>query len=144
MIDFALVTLDGTKSKKDVYEIIVPTPQGYMAVMPHHVPLVSLVSGGVVSVRKNQGDRDEQLEVYAVSGGVIEVEDNHVRILVNEADQSEEVNEEAARKAHEEALALLAKATEKHELDKAQALVEHQAARLHVAELRRRRRPPRV
>ena len=143
MIDFALVTLDGTKFNQEVYEIIVPTPDGYIAVLPHHIPLVSLVTGGVVSVRQKSADRDDQLEIYAVTGGVINIEDNHVRVLVEEADQSDEINEQAAREAHKVAMELYATAKDQTELRKAQVMIEHEQARLHVAELRRRKHPPR-
>jgi F-type H+-transporting ATPase subunit epsilon len=143
MIDFALVTLDGTKFNQEVYEIIVPTPDGYIAVLPHHIPLVSLVTGGVVSVRQKSADRDDQLEIYAVNGGVINIEDNRVRVLVQEADQSDEINEQAAREAHKVAMELYAAAKDQTELRKAQVMIEHEQARLHVAELRRRKHPPR-
>ncbi len=143
MIDFALVTLDGTKFKHDVYEVIVPTPDGYMAVLPGHIPLVSLIEAGAVSVRRSAHDRDEQLEVYAVSGGVINIDNNQVRVLVDAADHSDEINEQAAHEAVDAAQKLLAEAKDQVELDRARALAEHQAARLHVAELRRRHHPPR-
>lgn len=141
MIDFALVTLDGTKSKQDVYEIILPTPDGYMAVLPHHIPLVSLVSAGVVSVRSTAHTRDDELEIYAVSGGVIDIEDNHVRILVDEASASDDVNEQAAQAAYEAARRMLAEAKTQVELAEAQTMVDREAARLHVATLRRHKRP---
>ena len=137
MIQFSLVTLDGTKSDHEVYEVILPTPDGYMAVLPHHIPLVSLVSAGVVSVRPTAQTRDDELELYAVSGGVIEIEDNRARILVDEASASDEVNEQAAREAIEAARRMLAQAKTHVELADAQAMVEREAARLHVAELRR-------
>lgn len=137
MIDFALVTLDGTKFKHEVYEVIVPTPDGYMAILPGHIPIVSLVSGGAVSVRKNPKDRDEQLEVYAVSGGVINVEMNYVRVLVDTADHSDEINEQAASAAVTAARKLVAEAKDQVELNKAREMLGREATRLGVAQLRR-------
>src|SRR3990167_3430052 len=92
-IQFELVTLDGTKFSEAVFEIVLPTPQGYIGILPHHIPVVSLASPGVISVRRNAGDRDDQLDFFATNGGAIEILDNKVRVLVDEADHEQEINE---------------------------------------------------
>lgn len=140
MIHFELVTLSGAKFKDSVYEVLLPTPQGQIAVFPHHSPLVSIATPGVIKVRKKQGDPDDFMNVYATNGGVIEVNDNTVKVLVDEADSSEEINEKEAEKAHQEALQLRNEAKDLVSLDKAQAIVDRTATRLHVAELKRRKR----
>src|SRR5258708_40163399 len=136
MIDFALVTLDGTKFQQSVYEIIVPTPEGYISIFPHHIPVISLVSAGVISIRKSPRDPDNAMELYAVSGGAIEILDNVVRVLADEADHDSEINEQEAEKALQEAKNLLKNVREKIDLDKAQAMIDRQGARLQVASLR--------
>lgn len=143
MIDFALVTLNGTTLQQDVYEVIVPTPQGYIALLPHHVPLVSLVSSGALRVRRTAQDRDDQLQLYAISGGVIEVLDNQVRVLVDEADAGEDINEKAAEQARNKAQELLSTAKTREDIQNAREMLAHESARIHVAELRRRIRPRR-
>jgi len=140
MIHFELVTLSGTKFGDSVYEVLLPTPQGQIAVFPHHMPLVSIASPGIIKVRKKQNDPDDFMEVYATNGGVIEVTDNKVRVLVDEADSSEEINEKEAEKARQEALELRANAKDLVSLDKAQAIIDRATTRLQVAELKRRKR----
>lgn len=140
MIHFELVTLSGTKFGDSVYEVVLPTPDGQIAVFPHHMPLVSIATPGIIKVRKKQGDPDDFMNVYATNGGVIEIVDNKVRVLVDEADSSEEINEKEAEKAHQEALELRKNAKDLVSLDHAQSLIDRTSTRLKVAELNRRKR----
>ena len=140
MIHFELVTLSGTKFGDTVYEVLLPTPDGQIAVFPNHMPLVSIASPGIIKVRVKQGDPDDFMKAYATNGGVIEVADNKVRVLVDEADSSDEISEKEAQKAHQEALELRNKAKDQVSLDHAQTMLDRSAIRLKVAELKRRRR----
>ena len=138
MIRFELVTLNGTKFGEEVYEVILPTPQGYIGVLPHHAPLVSIASPGVITIRRKESDRDEHMEVFATNGGVIEVSGDTVRMLVDEADHSTEINEAEAQKAYEQAQRLRGEAKSQIELNQAQSMIDRQAVRLQVASLKRR------
>lgn len=140
MIHFELVTLSGTKFTSEVYEVTLPTPDGIIAVFKHHMPLVSIASPGIIKIRRKQGDPDDFMDAYATNGGIIEVIDNKVRVLADEADSSDEINEKEAEKAHQEALELRRTAKDQVSLDKAQSLLDRSAVRLKVAELKRRRR----
>ena len=140
MIHFELVTLDGTKFGEDVYEVILPTPQGYIGIFPHHMPLVSIATPGVITIRRQASDPDIKLEYFATNGGVIEILDNIVRVLADEADREDEINEAEAQKALERAEKLRAEATSQVEIEQAQSLMDRQAVRLQVAGLRRRHR----
>ncbi len=140
MIKFELVTLAGAKFGDDVYEVLLPTPDGIIAVFQHHMPLVSLAVPGIISVRKKAGDPDDFMERYAVSGGVIEILDNVVRVLVDEADSSEEINETAVKKAHEEALQLKREAKDQISIKHAQTLIDRTTTQLKVADLKRHRK----
>jgi F-type H+-transporting ATPase subunit epsilon len=140
MIHFDLVTLDGTKFGQDVYEVILPTPQGYIGVLPHHIPLISIATPGVISIRHKQTDRDDQMELFATNGGVIEVADNNVRVLADEADHEAGINEQEAEKAFQQAQQLYKDAKNQVELNEAQTLVDRSTVRLQVARLRRSKR----
>jgi|SRR5690606_37675902 len=140
MVTFELVTLSGTKFGGDVYEVLLPTPDGQIAVFPHHMPLVSIASPGIISVRKKADDPDDFMEHYAVSGGVIEVLDNRVRVLVDEADDSDEINEAEAEAAKQEAMRLKREAKDEVSLQHAQSLLDRTTTQLKVAELKRHRK----
>lgn len=140
MLKLELVTLDGVKFSDAVHEVLLPTPQGQIAVFEHHAPLVSMASAGMIRARVKQGDPDDFMETFATNGGVIEVEDNIVRVLVDEADASDEINEQEAAKAHEEAAKMMKEAKDQVSLDHAQSLLDRSAVRLKVAQLKRNRR----
>lgn len=137
---FQLVTLLGTKVDKDVYEVILPTAAGEIAVFPGHEPLVSLAVPGAIAVRANKGDNDDELDYYAISGGVIEVSPESLRVLVDEADSGDDIVEAESKVALERALKLRDSAKDQVELEKAHQLVDRHAVRLKVADLRRRHR----
>lgn len=138
MIHFQLVALTGTKFDGDAYEIILPTLDGEIGVLQDHMPLVSVATTGVIAVRKESRDTDREREYFAISGGVVEVSDNKLRILVDEADNAVDINEAEAEAAHERAKQLKAEAKDEVSLEHAQQLVDRSAIKLQVATLKRR------
>lgn len=139
-MNFQLVTLLGTKIDKDVYEVILPTAAGEIAVFPGHEPLVSVATPGAIAVRYAKGDADSKLDYFAISGGVIEVAPDSLRVLVDEADNADDIVEAETKAALDRALKAKSSATSQVELEKASALVDRHAVRLKVADLRRRHR----
>lgn len=140
MVRFKLVTLSGLKYDEDVVEVILPTLDGYIGVFTGHMPLVSVATDGVISVRKNATDPDDMMEHFASNGGVIEVSDDVLSVLVDEADHADDISEQEAKEALERAQKLKAEAKDEISLEKAQSLVDRSAVRLQVAGLRRKRR----
>ncbi len=139
-MNLQLVTLSGVKVDKDVYEVILPTADGEIAVFPGHEPLVGLAVPGAIAVRYEKGDADSKLDYFAVSGGVIEIDQARVKVLVDEADSDAEISESESKAALERALKLREGAKSQVELEKASQLVDRHQTRLKVAGLRRRHR----
>ncbi len=140
MIHFELVTLTGVKLRKSVYEVKLPTPQGLIAVYKNHAPLVSLATTGVITVREKENTPDDMQEYYAIDSGVIEISNDTVRVLVDEADKDTEVSAKEAEEALKRAKNLRADARDRVSLEKAQSLVDRQESRLKIANLKRRNR----
>ena len=140
MIKFQIVTLSGVKFDEDVFEIQLPTPEGKIGVFPNHMPLVSLAVPGMIAVRRNERDGNDKLEYFATDGGVIEILDNTVRILADEAVHAEDIQEDLTKKALAIAQDAYKNAKDKASLDKAQAMIDRQAVRLDVAKYKRRSR----
>jgi F-type H+-transporting ATPase subunit epsilon len=134
------VTLSGPKLQKDIYEVILPTADGNIAVYTQHMPLVTTVVPGVITVRHKKGDPDEARDVYATNGGVAEITGKAVRLLVDEADHADDIVEKDAAEALAAAKKLKAEAKDEIELERAEALVDREFVRLKVAELRRHRK----
>lgn len=140
MIHFELVTLQGIKFKQNVFEVQLPTTEGLIGVFKNHAPLVAMAVPGIVTIRHKEGEPDDMQEHVAINGGVVEISEDNVRVLVDEADLAEEINEKEIKEAHERALKLRAEAKDQVSLAHAQSLIERTSVRLKVAELRRNRR----
>lgn len=135
-----LITLSGVKFDAEAYSVELPTAAGLITVLGNHEPLMSALVPGVISIRKDARDSEDKVEHYATYGGVVEITNEGPRVLVDEADLGDEINQAEAEKAHAEAERLLGSAKSRVELEHAQALVDRQAVRLQVAGLRRRSR----
>lgn len=137
MFHFQLVSLSGKKFDGDVYEVILPTLDGEIGVLQDHMPLVSVATNGAIAIRRQPRDPDSQREYFATNGGVIEVADNNLRVLVDEADHASEINEAEVQKALERAEKMKSEAKDQVSLEHAQTLVDRQTVRLQVAGLKR-------
>jgi F-type H+-transporting ATPase subunit epsilon len=139
MLHLQLVTLSGIKFEGDVYEVVLPTLDGEIGVLQNHMPLISVATAGAVAVKKNRSDAENQREFFAISGGVIEIEHDQLKVIVDEADHAESINEAEAEAAHQRAQELKAEAKDQVSLEHAQQMVDRTAARLEVSKLKRRR-----
>jgi len=133
-----LITLRGIKLDEDIYELSIPTAAGPISIFPGHEPLVSVAITGVATVRRQKGDRDDKLELFAITGGVLEVTQQSIRLLVDEADHGDEIIEAESRAALERAIKRRDEAPNQVEIEKANLLISQQQAKLHVADLHRR------
>lgn len=140
MIHFVLYTLDGVKFDGEAYEVLIPTLDGDIGVLPGHMPLISVATHGAIMVRKTVNERDDQRDVFAISGGTVQVENDELKILVDEADHADELNEQEVQKAFDLAKKMKAEAKDHVSLQHAQSLMDRHAVRLQVAGLKRTKR----
>lgn len=138
MIHFKLVSLSGVKFDDEVYEVLLPTLEGEIGVLEGHMPLISAAKNGVIAIRRQAKDQDAAREYFATNGGVIEVEGGELRVLVDEADHADDINEAETQAAFERAQAMKAEASDQMSLEHAQSLVDRHAVRLQVSSLKRR------
>ena len=139
-MNLQLITLQGVKIDEPVYEVILPTTSGEIAVFPGHEPLVTVAKAGVIQVRREKDHSNERMELFAISGGVIEISPERVRVLVDEADHGEDILESETKAALERAIKMRDSAANQVELEKAHQLVDRHIVRLKVADLQRHRR----
>ena len=135
-----LVTLRGKKFDQKVYQVIIPTETGPIAIFPSHQAHVTLAVPGVLAIRYDENDTDDKLEYLAITGGVVKITHERIRILVDEADRSDEILEEDTKAALERAKEMRKNAKDQVEIEKAMELVDRHEVRLKVASLRRKRR----
>src|SRR5437867_1813064 len=94
MLHLQIITPDRPLFEDDVDSVSLPTPDGEITVLPHHIPLMSIVVPGSITVRKG---KEEHL--FAVSRGVIEIDGTSLKILADTADRAEELEEAEIEKA---------------------------------------------
>ena len=135
-INFEITTPERIVYKEEIDQVTIPTQEGEITILPNHIPLVSLLAPGALTVKKN-GE-----ETYmATSGGFIEVQPgNKVIVLADTAERSEELDIKVIEEAKERARKIL---EEKRNVDEvayasAAAGLERELARLKVARKRRR------
>lgn len=137
-MELKLITLAGIKIDQKVYEAIIPTIEGVISVFPGHEPLVTVAKSGAIAVRLKKDDPNDRLEFFAISGGVVEIAQTSICVLVDEADHGDDIIEAETQKALERALKQRDEAETQIEREKAHQLVDRHMVRLHVAELQRR------
>jgi F-type H+-transporting ATPase subunit epsilon len=118
--------------------VILPTAAGQITVYPNHEPLMSVLVPGIISIRKNAKDPDSSMDHYATYGGVVEISNAGTRVLVDEAEHSDEIDQVEAEKAQATAQKLMETAKSPIEINEAQAMMNRQAVKLQVADLHRR------
>lgn len=132
-----LVTLAGIKIDEDIYSATIPTIDGEISVFPDHEALVTVAKTGVIAVRRERDSAAD--EYFAISGGVVEIDQSGVRVLVDEADHGDEIIEAETRAALERAVKARDESDNQIQREKAHQLVDRHMVRLKVAELQRRR-----
>ena len=116
--------------------ISLPTPDGEITILPHHIPLISIVVPGSILVRRG---KEEQL--FAVSRGVVEIDGTTVHVMVDAADRAEELEEQAILQAKAAAEKLAKERRNDQEgMAEATGILERELAKLRVV---RRHRPGR-
>ena len=134
-MDFSLITLAGTQYHDIVSEVLLTTPEGEMVIMPHHEPLTAVVLGGPLTIRSKSKKED----IFAIYGGILEIENNRVTLLADEADHIDSLVESNIAEALKLAEKLKNNAQTKSELQRANQIVDRHAIRLDVSRIRRRK-----
>lgn len=137
MIHLELTTLSGTHKDEDVYEVMIPTTAGTIAVYQDHAPLLGAVAPGLLCIRAKKGDRDDARECLGVYTGTVEVLNNTIRVLVDEIDKPDDVVASEAEAALKRALELKEKAGDAVSISEAQTMMDRQAVRLQLAGLKK-------
>ncbi len=129
-MNFKIVTPDGVIYEGLIESVSLPTANGEITVLPHHIPLISVIKPGEIRITK-----DANVFGVAVSSGVLEVrESNEVIIIADTAERAEHIDIERAEIARKRAEELMQQ--EKFEDDiqfaRLQAQMEKELARLKV------------
>ena len=100
-----IVSQDRTVFQGDVDIVVLPGVAGEMGILPHHAPVLAILKYGVIKIRQNGKE-----QLFAVAGGMAEVQPDVVTILADAAENVEDIDitrAQAAKKRAEDALANL-------------------------------------
>ena len=111
-----IVTPESKIYSEDVEMVTLPGNEGEAGIYPNHVPLMTRVQAGEIIVKRSGKE-----EIVAVGEGFAEVTGDHVAILTDNAANSEDIDEAAAKEARSKAEQRLAEGGEISE-DEARAL----------------------
>src|SRR6516162_7652137 len=122
-----IVTPDAQVYSEDVEMVTLPGAEGEMGIYPQHVPLLTQVVSGEVSVRKDGRDH-----FLAVGEGFVEITAERVAIMTDMAVRAENIDEAKAEEARRRAEARLAEHLDDEETAMVSASLAHSVAQLKV------------
>lgn len=99
LFEAKILTPDGTIFEGQVESIRVPGSMGDLQVLINHANLLATLDIGPVSLLDSTG----KTQKFAVSGGVIDVNDNVISLFAEAAEHCENINVERARASKERA-----------------------------------------
>ena len=117
-----ILAADRTFYEGPCVSLTIPTSDGEQGILAHHSPMIAAVQTGTLRWQTPDGE----VELAAVSPGMVKVENNEVLVLVDSAERPEEIDEARARR---EAL-LHQKSRQEHQV--AQATLARALNRLRV------------
>src|SRR5439155_17508467 len=112
---------------EDVEMVTLPGAEGEMGIYPQHVPLLTQLVSGEVSVRKNGRDH-----FLAVGEGFVEITAERVAIMTDMAIRAENIDEAKAEEARRRAEVRLAEHLDDEETAMVTAALAHALAQLKV------------
>jgi F-type H+-transporting ATPase subunit epsilon len=130
-----ILTVEGVRFNGEADFVVAPGSQGELGILPRHIPLLTPLAAGAVTVRN---DNDEQF--FFVSGGFLEVRPDQITILADSAERAEDIDESRAEEARRRAQSAIEQKAIDADRAAATAALARAEARLRLAELRRRRR----
>jgi F-type H+-transporting ATPase subunit epsilon len=129
-LQFSAVTAEGVVAEAETDSVTVPTKDGEITVLPHHIPLVSVLIPGVVTYR--DGERERHL---AVSGGFLQVTGTELNLLADTAERADDIDAARAERARKQAAEAMAGRLDKEEYVEAAAELQKHLARIRAADL---------
>ena len=122
-----IVTPDARIYSEDVDMVTLPGVEGEMGIYPMHVPLMTQIVAGEMSVRKDGRDF-----FLAVGEGFAEITGERVAILTDMAIKAENIDEARAEEARKRAEARMAEKLDEEQTALVSAALAHSIAQLKV------------
>ncbi len=128
-----ILTPEKVVMQTEADSVVVPAADGELGILLNHAPLLAELKPGQIRLRVG-----DELKLFAVSGGYVEVRNNHVAIFAETAEMAQDIDVERARQAAESAKAALRTPQPDIDLAIAEAALRRALARLKTFEAVRR------
>jgi F-type H+-transporting ATPase subunit epsilon len=128
-----IVTPEATTYSEDVEMVTLPGVEGEMGIYPMHVPLMTQLVPGEITVKK--GGQDFFL---AVGDGFVEITGDRVSVLTDMAMKATDIDEAKAEEARKRAENRLQEKLSDEEVASVNAALAHSLAQLNVKRRQRR------
>lgn len=92
------LTPDGPLFEGETLSVTLPGSNGSFQVLFDHAPIVSSLGIGKIVIQQE----DKQETIYAVSGGFVEMNKNHLSILAERAEEKNMIDKDEARKLRDD------------------------------------------
>lgn len=127
-IQLEVVTPERLLLSEEVEEVTLPGSEGYLGILPGHLPLLTLLGSGILSYHQHG-----RKHVFAVHGGFAEVLPDRVIVIAESVERPQEIDVARARAAKERAERLL-HSKEQVDVDATMYELRRAETRLQVAE----------
>jgi len=127
-----IVTAERLVLSDDVDQVNAPTKDGRVGILPRHMPLITVLTEGELSIVKN-GIRTE----FAVFGGFMEVLPDRVTILADSCDRSDEIDLDRAEEARQRAEERIAQRKSDQDMIQAEAELRRAMMQIRIAQTKR-------
>lgn len=129
-----IITPEKVIYKDEVDEIIVPTENGEIAILPNHINLLTQVNPGELIIKKGTSQ-----QYLAITGGFLEVQGNKISILAEYAVKAQDIEVARSMEAKKRAEKVMSEKSTDNELRIAQAEMIKAILELKVATKHKKR-----
>ncbi len=132
-LQLSVITPKKVVLEQEVDQVVAPTVEGEITVLPKHINLFSLLKEGIITLRSHN-----KVESIAIGAGYLQTDGSKIRILVSRAYGQGEIDEKLTEKALADARAILAKSKDTAERRDASALLRRSTVDLKLLKRRRK------
>lgn len=129
-----IITPEKVIYKDEVSEVIAPTENGEIAILPNHINLLTQINPGELIIKKGTAQ-----QYLAITGGFLEVQNNKISIIAEYAVKAQDIEVARAMEAKKRAEKVMSEKLTDNEMKIAQAEMIKAILELKVATRHKRR-----
>ena len=128
-----LITPSKFGIEKECRLVVLPTAEGEVGIEEGHAYMMATIAPGELRIY----DDDDEVLVWAISGGVADARPTHVRVLADAIEEKSAIDLERAQRALERAEKRLKASADGVDFDRAQAALARAINRIRIANRQR-------